>query len=134
MKHRIVSTLFLVALSVIISSSNSMADKLSPMAKLMREMLKFVKEEKGRIEAGKEPHPFPKQFEKIKTAKLTNGKKPAKDHEQYLASFLEQLNAYYKAKENTERKQSFNMLINTCITCHEEECPGPIQTIKANKL
>lgn len=104
------------------------------MAKLMREMLKFIKEEKGRIETGKEPHPFPKHFEKIKTAKLTAGKRPAKDHEQYLASFLEKLNAYYKAKEVSERKQSLNVLINTCITCHEEECPGPIQTIKANRF
>lgn len=119
---------------MVISSSAALPVKESPMAKLMREMLKFIKEEKGRIEAGKEPHPFPKQFEKIKTAKLTTGKKPAKDHEQYLTSFLQQLNFYYKANDAIERKQSFNTLINTCITCHEEECPGPIQTIKANKL
>lgn len=134
MKQQIVSTLFLVALSVVISSSTITADKVSPMAKLMREMLKYIKEEKGRIEAGQEPISFPKQFEKIKTAKLTSGKRPAKDHEQYLTSFLEKLNAYYQVKQNGERKQAFNTLINTCITCHEEECPGPIQTIKANKL
>lgn len=108
--------------------------KISPMAKLMREMLKFIKEEKAQIEAGKEPLPFPKKFEKIKTAKITAGKKLSNDHERYLTAFLNELNAYYKAKNTNERKQALNALINTCITCHEEECPGPIQTIKENRF
>ena len=109
-------------------------EKASPMAKLMRDMLTCIKKERYRIQEGFKPQPYPTRFEKIKTAQVTEGKKPAKDHEQYIATFMTQLNAYYKYNTWNERKATFNTVINTCITCHEEECPGPIQTIKENKL
>ncbi|MCW5908282.1 MAG: hypothetical protein KIS94_10505 [Chitinophagales bacterium] len=134
MRKAVIVVMLLSGVVVALSSLITIPEKISPMAKLMRDMLKFVKEERVQIEAGKEPLPFPKNFERIKTAKVTPGKKPAKDHEQYLTSFLTELNAYYKAKDINERKQSLNILINTCIACHEEECPGPIQTIKTNRF
>lgn len=104
------------------------------MAKLMRDMLTYIKKERYRIQEGLKPQPYPTRFKNIKTAQLTQGKKPAKDHEQYINSFMQGLDTYYKYNTWNERKASFNTIITTCVTCHEEECPGPIQTIKDNTL
>lgn len=130
MKNKLLAALFLFAVVIINCSVSFPKEKLSPMAKLMREMLDYLKEEKLRIEAAKPPLPFPKNFINIRKAKMTSGKMKAKEHQQYMNSFMQELGDYYQAVDSVERRQSFNVLINTCITCHEEECPGPIQAIK----
>lgn len=134
MKTRITLLLFVLAVVMVTAPSFTAPEKASPMAKLMRDMLTYIKKERYRIQEGLKPQPYPTRFEKIKTAQVTAGKKPAKDHEQYITTFMAQLNAYYKYNTWNERKATFNTVINTCITCHEEECPGPIQTIKENRL
>lgn len=134
MKTRITLLLFVLAVVMVTAPSFTAPEKTSPMAKLMRDMLTYIKKERYRIQEGLKPQPYPTRFEKIKTAQLTAGKKPAKDHEQYITTFMTQLNAYYKYNTWNERKATFNVVIGTCITCHEEECPGPIQTIKENRL
>jgi hypothetical protein len=107
---------------------------LSPMAKLMRQMLAFIDLEKQNIEKGNAAQAFPKSFEKISTAKLTAGKKPSTDHAEFIQNFQRGLTVYYGNVNTPQRKQNFNLLVSSCITCHERECPGPIQRIQKNLL
>lgn len=118
-----VQGLMLISFVLLLCSADS-----SPLAKLMRQMLTFVKTEKQLIEANKPRQKLPKQFANIKTAKVTPGKKLSVNHAQYIQNFQTELNAYYHA--DADRKAQFNKLVNACITCHQRECPGPIQTIE----
>ena len=37
-------------------------------------------------------------------------------------------------KENQFSKEDFNLVINSCMTCHQQFCPGPIVRIKKLKI
>lgn len=132
MKKFTVSALFLLGILLTNLSAVPAPAKVSPMAKLMREMLQFIKTEKLNIQNGKAPQLLPKEFANIKTARVTRGKKFSPRHKEYIASFIDELGNYYKANDSTERKVHFNTMVTTCITCHKEECPGPVRTIKEN--
>lgn len=96
-------------------------------------MLTFIKTEKVNIASNAARQVYPEDFKKIHKAKLTAGKKTSAEHESYKNSFLKELDNYYAA-ENSKRQAVFNSMINSCITCHEHECPGPITTIKSNLI
>lgn len=121
----VVYSILIISFATLLSSSDS-----SPLAKLMRQMLTFVKTEKLLIEKDEPRQKFPKQFANIKTAKVTPGKKLSTDHTQNIQNFQTELSAYYNKEVN--RKEQFNKVVNTCINCHQRECPGPIQTIEQN--
>lgn len=122
---------FLVAM-VLAACFFQAAMPVSPMAKLMRQMLTFLDVEKQNIAQNKPVQEFPKSFEKINTAKLTEGKKPSADHGAYIQNFQRGLTRYYESVNTPQRASTFNLLVSSCITCHEHECPGPIQRIEKN--
>ncbi len=132
MKKLTVCALFLVGIILPHISAVPARAKISPMAKLMREMLLFIKTERLNIESGKAPQLLPKEFTKIKTARVTRGKKFAPRHNEYVASFMDELGNYYQVNDSVARKAFFNALVITCVTCHKEECPGPVRTIQEN--
>ena len=100
------------------------------MAKLMKKMLEYIKDEKVRIEKAEPQLLFPKSFKKVSTAKVTKTKDIPAAHQQYSEKFLHDLNVYYTSSNPEERKSNFNLLVKSCISCHEYECPGPIVVIK----
>ena len=126
-----VFTLFIASVWVVFSAFKQVEEP-SKMSKLMQQMLGFIKTEKENIANGKEMQDYPRYFNKMKTAKVTEGKKLAENHKEFLTNFYEGLENYYKAGTTLERKESFNLLVNNCITCHQYECPGPISTIQKN--
>jgi len=105
----------------------------SPMAKLMRQMLNYLKVEQQLVSSGKPRQDYPTLFGKIKNAKTTAGKKLSAEHAEYEAAFFSNLEMYYKA-DDAQRKEKFNLLISTCVQCHEHECPGPISTINSYRV
>jgi|688.fasta_scaffold728179_2 hypothetical protein len=123
------SIIFLFSLFAFLSISASY-EKPSQMAKLMTKMLDYVKAEKVRIEKSEPQLPFPKSFKKVSTAKVTKTKDLPAEHQQYSEKFLRDLNVYYTSSNPEERKSNFNLLVKSCISCHEQECPGPIVVIK----
>lgn len=132
MKFKIIWLLF--ALMICITNSSYTLSTTSPLAKLMREMLAFLDKEKDNVEKKLPAQPFPKSFEKIKTARLTPGKRPSSDHEAYITSFQTSLDEYYSSVNGQQRQSKFNALVNTCIQCHQRECPGPVQRIEKNLM
>lgn len=117
-----------------IAISSFSSNNPSEMSKLMKQMLQFIQTEKTNVTEGKPAQPFPSQFAKIETAKLTKGKKPSTDHSKYLQGFQAGLITYYKNVQTADRKEKFNLLVNSCITCHQRECPGPVMVIEKNIL
>lgn len=131
MKARLTTTIF--AIATLATMSFSLApEKDSELAKLMKQMMEFIKTEKANIEAGKAPAMYPKSFSKVHTAKVTPGKALSAEHTKYADDFITALSFYYKAETLEERKSKFNNVVYTCITCHKEECPGPISSIRLN--
>lgn len=131
MKHKLVYTLFMLAV-VLVTGSSFRADKPSELAKIMKQMLVFIQQEKAGIEMNKPARQFPYDTRKISKAKVTPGKKQAKEHTQYVAVFFEELGNYYQANDMVERKAMFNTMVNSCVNCHLHECPGPVPVIKKN--
>ncbi len=121
--------LFLVSV-VTISQSSFASDKPSELAKLMKQMLVYIQQEKKQIENNQTALPFPTNLQKVSKAKITVGKKLSNEHEKYISDFFQKLNGYYSAKDSTDRVISFNLMVSSCITCHKHECPGPIQVIE----
>lgn len=128
----IIIAFFLGSLSLMSLSWNNTEG--SEMALIMRKALQFLKTEKQNIATNAAPQSYPKEFEQFKIAKVTEGKNLSQDHQLYLNQFYTQLSSYYEKVSPAERKEQFNLLINSCIQCHEHECPGPIPSIKKNRF
>lgn len=131
MKSKIVWSSFLLLL-IFISTNSFSIDKPSELSKVMRQMLDYIKTEKTNIASQLPAQPLPKSFEKIFTAKVTPGKRLLSNHEQYAKESLALLNTYTGKKELAERQKTFNLAVESCISCHELVCPGPIATIRQN--
>ncbi len=114
--------------------SSFAADKPSELTRLMRQMLSYIKQEKLQIENNKPALHFPTTLQKVSKAKITAGKKISNEHRQYIADFFGELNHYYQKQDSAERRTGFNLLVSSCINCHQHECPGPIVVIKKNLL
>lgn len=107
--------------------------EMSEMATLMRKMLTFLKVEKEKIALNEAAQTYPTEFLAIKSAKITEGKELSENHKMMLDSFFISLDQYYQPVATIDRKIVYNSMINKCLTCHEQECPGPIPAIKKQK-
>lgn len=103
--------------------------KQSEMAALMLLMYEKNAENKKIILEGKQPKEFPKEFLKIHTAKLTDSTDRKIEFKAYSDFYIENLKKVFEpSKESLKTKH--NNVINSCVTCHQTTCIGPIQKIK----
>lgn len=101
----------------------------SEMAATMLYMFEFNKELKAKIEAGDTiSGDFPEAFNQILEATMTEGHVHDQFFEEHAASFLEYQKALHNSPEN--QKETFNAMVNACISCHEAKCTGPIPKIE----
>lgn len=102
----------------------------SELAVLMRGMEKQAEIWKGEIEKMEAAlSPVPASFYGLKTAAVT---KPSMKNENYNA-FADDFIAFSDALVNVspvERKDAFNSMVNGCMNCHTQMCPGPMVRIK----
>jgi hypothetical protein len=127
--------LFLFSLFFLLSSpSFAQNEDKSELAQVMVKMLQYIKAEKTQIEKGKKPQPFPNAFTKIYTSTPTLGKKLLDNHTQLSDNFLALLKSYYEKKTIAERKTAFNLVVQSCLKCHQNVCPGPIPAIEKNMI
>lgn len=103
----------------------------APLALLMREMyldMEEIRETVGNKESIKS---YLDKHQELLTAQPTDPK--VKD-----ATFQMMGNAYLKSLENLEQSsqellgENYLTLVNTCLGCHQQYCPGPVKRI--NKL
>jgi len=103
--------------------------KSSEMALLMREMYIFNEKTKEKIIKNEELGEFPANFLNIHSAILTDPTDRTVGFEGFSKAFL--LNQQAVFSENTaDKKEQFNVMINSCVACHKTTCIGPIPKIK----
>lgn len=103
--------------------------KQSEMSALMLKMYEKNKENKKMILEGKMPKNFPEEFLKIHTAKLTDSGDRTESFNAFSNLYLNTLKEVFNApKEDLILRH--NNVVNTCISCHQTTCLGPIPKIK----
>jgi hypothetical protein len=105
----------------------------SELALLMRQMTAHLEKEKLKMEADDAPGMMPQGFDKILTAKPTDTKQLSENFQEFAKMYLESLKAYHTAKPENYRL-AYNNLVKTCISCHSQECPGPVKRIEKLKV
>jgi hypothetical protein len=105
----------------------------SELALLMRKMLSSSKSLKEMIERGEVPKEFPEEFKKIHTAKPTDSETKKASFDGYANSYMNNLEALYHSPKE-DLKQNYNAVINACVSCHSEHCPGPLKAINKLKI
>ena len=133
MRQGIILSVF-VLMAIFITTSSFSKPKESPLAKLMVKMMAYIKTEEQNIANNQPKQKYPKAFKKLPTAKESANKTLSKEHQQYAEKFMTDLDAYYLTPEGDARKQAFNTVVYSCIKCHQEECPGPVSSIRTHLL
>ena len=105
----------------------------SELALLMRDMLHSSESLKEMVKQGKLPEKFPEVFLKIHTAKPTDSATKHDSFDAFATNYIDNLQLLYKSPSK-DLSKNYNAVINSCLSCHEEHCPGPIKTINKLKI
>ncbi|MEM7106528.1 MAG: hypothetical protein AAF502_25615 [Bacteroidota bacterium] len=101
----------------------------SEMALLMRAMFEECANLGENIEKGK-INPLKVGLEDLLTAEGTQPEKVNSPEFKAMAkSYLDIVN-YFNEEEDINPEQGYTMVLNSCITCHQAMCPGPIKKIE----
>lgn len=103
----------------------------SELAALMRQMAEHT--EQIKIKIGKEEplDAFPESFRKIHTATPTDSTVHNPIFNSFATHYISSLEKLY-ISAGTERTNTFNAMVNSCISCHNAFCKGPVKRI--NKM
>jgi hypothetical protein len=101
----------------------------SELAILMREMTALTDSVNHRLLSGRPIGPYPEKFEAILTARPTDSTINEPVFMGFANNYLDKLKGLY-ANEKGDLIPPFNTLVNSCITCHENFCQGPIKRIR----
>ena|ERR1700758_3594217 len=101
----------------------------SELALLMREMLLSANRMRATVMEGNLPGKFPEAFLKIHTAKPTDADTKHESYDAFATNYIDNLQLLCKSPK-TETVKNYNAVINSCLNCHNEHCPGPIKTIE----
>lgn len=101
----------------------------SEMAALMLQMYSFNESIKEEIaQSAEEVAPFPRQFERIQKAELTEGKTRGENYDELAMNYLESQRMIHDS--DMDKKEAFNKMVSSCIACHKQMCSGPIPKIE----
>lgn len=99
----------------------------SEMALLMEQMYTYNKQLREKILKNDSLGKLPDYFSKIHSAGMTKGKERDAFFNEKAPVFIKAQTEIYTSKN---AKESFNTMVNACISCHEVKCGGPIERIK----
>ncbi|TAH17290.1 MAG: hypothetical protein EAZ08_14040 [Cytophagales bacterium] len=100
----------------------------SELAWLMRDMYQDGEKIKMAIQSKQLPEDFREKFKNIHTATPTDAAVKGEVFDTSAKVFLQTLDKFYAEKEN--QIENFNLVVNACVACHQNYCPGPIKKIK----
>lgn len=99
----------------------------SEMAALMEQMYVHNKQLREKIIKKDSLGEMPKYFLNIYEATMTKGKDRDDFFNTKSGFFIKTQSEIYDSKNS---KESFNTMVDACISCHEVKCGGPIERIK----
>lgn len=103
----------------------------SELALLMRNMNTSTSSLKELIKQGKLPDRFPEEFLRIHKAVPTDSTVKGPVFDAFASNYLNGLNELYKSPKE-QLSVNYNAVVQRCVDCHRQFCPGPIKAI--NKL
>lgn len=131
-----VSTLFTQVLYTNQTGKSVMADTSfvnpngsSELSLLMREMQAYTNNAKKALQNNTNPAPYPESFNKIYSATISDGMSKSDFYKQFADIYLTAVKNYSKSN-NQERAENYNNMVNACLACHSQHCPGPVPVIK----
>ena len=101
----------------------------SELSKLMRDMQKYTNDAKLDVKSGKMPAMYPKDFDRIHTAKITDGVSKSDYYKQFADLYVMAVKNYAASTPET-RVETYNNMVASCLACHSQHCPGPVPAIK----
>lgn len=114
---------------VVLPASNPNGD--SELALLMRQMFEESLNMRRAIQKGEKPE-ISLDLAKIHTVQATEPEKQASEsYKAWGQAYLNAVNMYNEAPVS-EAKEAYTLMIDQCMNCHGQLCPGP--TVKIKKL
>lgn len=119
---------------VITETNNSFQEvyKMSEMALLMEKMYDELEQNRNLITEKKSIGGYPVEFNKIHTAEMTSSFERTEEYNRLANLYLQNLKLLYDSKDtDTNRKELFNNVVKSCLTCHRSDagCIGPVERI-----
>jgi hypothetical protein len=106
-------------------------NKSSELAVLMRQMWEQSDEMRQALLAGKSIADVRKDFAQLKTAASTDaGKTESEVYQAMAGMFMERLDKLYENPNADEQIQAYNSVVQSCLQCHQSQCPGPMVRIE----
>jgi cytochrome c556 len=99
----------------------------SELALLMRNMYTDSEKMKEAVLAGKLPEDLREKFKKMHSAVATETDMKDEAFTAMANVFLKNMDKLYDDKNQIE---DYNVLVQSCLACHQNHCPGPISRIK----
>lgn len=110
--------------------SKYVLDEKSEMAQLMLDMHASLDEVQLKIKNGENLGDYPKEFDKVIDAEMTDESMRSESWESFAITLIESEKALYNAAPE-EQEQAYKNVVNSCLACHTSVgCSGPIPKIK----
>ena len=101
----------------------------SELAQLMRVMHEEQLAIKEAVLKGEDPKSFPESYTKMTTSEATENMEIGEAYKAYAALHnmsMEKL----AASESADLAENHNLVIRSCVNCHQDHCTGPIEKIE----
>lgn len=101
------------------------------LSEMMRLMYNDMLVNRKKIIDGENDLYFSFQYSTIFDAKATTPENSGKQfYQDQLNQFIDLQSKLKASRNNLDRKELFNSMRNTCISCHEQYCIGPLRKIR----
>ncbi|MFD2033787.1 hypothetical protein ACFSKL_03240 [Belliella marina] len=105
----------------------------APLALLMREMFLDMEEIKISVEEGQSIKGYLEKYKELLTAKPTDQSVKTEAFQTMGMGYLANLRQFENSSDQ-ELLENYKVLVNSCLACHSNYCPGPIKRINLLKL
>jgi cytochrome c553 len=133
MNNRTIALVLLAAIITLSSAFTVQQDNnpngSSELSLLMRKMEKQLSDARPAVLNGKYKGTYPKEFDKIYTAKPTDNETKMSSYDVFANVYISAVKSFVSAKP-ADQVDSYNNVVNTCLACHSQHCPGPVGRIK----
>ena len=101
----------------------------SELSILIREMQKYTNQAKADLKSGKAPAAYPISFDKVHTAKISEGMSKSDYYKPFSDLYIMSVKNYASSTPEN-RVETYNNMVSACLACHSQHCPGPVPVIR----
>lgn len=102
----------------------------SELSLLMRRMEKQLVDARPGVLDGKlTDRTYPSEIDRINTAKPTDAETKTEAFPVFADIYLKSVKSFLASKPE-ELTENYNNVVNTCLACHSQHCPGPVSRIR----